>query len=927
LKPIQGLVVIGTTISHYQILEKTGEGGMGVVYRALDTRLNRPVALKVLAPAVMSDEQRRARFAGEAKAASALNHPNIITIYDVGETGGASFIAMEFVSGNTLDRLVGRRGLGVRDALNYGVQIADALAAAHAVGIVHRDLKPANVMVTGEGRVKVLDFGIAKLIERLDSGDAPTATQAVHVTPWTEEGTVIGTAAYMSPEQAEGKKVDARSDIFSFGSLLYEMVTGTQAFRGETKASTISAILEREPRPVREIAPDVPRELERIIRHCLRKDPTRRFQHLEDVKTLLLELKEEADTGKLFAPESTPATSGLRPRQAALVGSVAVLVSAGAIGAVWWSSRPSPAAPDQSPIRLTSDAGLTTQPALSADGTLLAFASDRGGRDNLDIWVKQVGGSETLRLTSDEADDYQPDLSSDGQRIAFRSERDSGGIFVVPTLGGDARLIAAGGRGPRFSPDGKWLAFWIGGIGADFSGSGGSKVYVVSSSGGTPRALASNLITTRHPVWSPDGSRLLVYGTTEYKGPLSNMNDWWVVPVDGGPAIKTGAFDLFRRQKLTGAFEAVPSAWTSENRIVFARTLGDSTNVWQVPISTETYRVVAAPQRLTAGTGLEGFPTVASVGPGGMLRLAFASINENIDVWSVPFAANGGANQGRTDGQIERLTQDAAPDVQPALSGDGSQMVFVSNRLGNQDIWTKDLKSGKETALTSTSLPEWHPVISADGSTVAYQVVENQKDFIHVLVRGRQPRRLCDDCFLPWDLSSDGTKMLYWSTDQRRVGLIDVISGAKTDLLSHPRHAFLHATFSPDDRWIAFHSIDHSGTPLNFLTPFPAQTPAAEREWIAVTTGSSYDNLARWSPDGHMIYFVSARDGFQCFWGQRLDRGTKRPVGAAFPVYHLHNARRSLGNVIVMFQEFEVSRDRLIFPLSEQSGNIWMIDR
>lgn len=897
---------------------------MGVVYRAIDTRLRRPVALKVLGPAVARDDDSRARFAAEARAASALNHPNIITVYDVGESGGVSFIAMEFVDGSTLDRLIGRKGLSVRDALTYGAQVADALATAHAAGIIHRDLKPANVMVTPAGRVKVLDFGIAKLGGPAGADHSATAeTRSAHVLVRTEEGTIVGTAAYMSPEQAEGRKIDTRSDIFSFGSLLYEMVTGRRAFEGDTRASTRRAILQQEPQPASGIAPGVPPELERIIAHCLRKDPVRRFQHLDDVKTLLDGLKEEVDSGRL-PPQQAGRSTIASSRRSGLVG-IAALVAAAILGGILWLNRSVNRPEEPAPIRLTSDAGLSTDPALSADGKLLAFASDRAGGDNLDIWVKQVGGSEALRLTTDEADDSEPDLSPDGRRVAFRSERGGGGIFIVSTLGGDARPIAAGGRRPRFSPDGESLAYWAGGIGADFAPSGGSTVHVVPSRGGTARTLTTSLNSMRYPVWSPDGSRLLVYGTSKDEGSESLTDDWWVVPLGGEPAIKTGAFEAFRRQRLAAAYNVVPSAWTIDNTIVFSSAFGDSTNVWQVPINPDTYRISTAAQRLTGGTGIEHHAAVAGGGAGGRLRLAFASVNENIDVWSLPFRTDGGANQGKL-GELQRLTQDAAPDVQPTLSRDGTLLVFASSRLGNEDIWTKDLKTGKETALTSSAFPEWHPVMSADGSSIAYQVVENGKETIYAVVRGSQPRKICADCYLPWDLSSDGTKMLYWSADQRRIGLIDVASGAKTDLLHHAKYAFLHARFSPDDRWVSFHAITDTGQPFNFIAPLTG-SPPGEREWIAVTSGSSYDNRGRWSPDGNLLYFVSSRDGFLCFWAQRLDPATKRPVGGAFPVHHLHSARRSMGTVVVMLQEFEVTTERLVFPLNERTANIWMIER
>ena len=254
--------MIGQALGHYRIEAKLGEGGMGVVYRAFDTHLDRPVAIKILRADATTSPERRRRFQQEAKAASALNHPNIVHIYDISSSGGTDYIAMEFVDGKTLDQLIGKSGLALRDTLKYAIQIADALARAHAAGIVHRDLKPANIIVSEDGRVKLLDFGLAKLTETTVYADvdseAGTATMTAREDVQTEEGTIVGTIAYMSPEQAEGKKVDARSDIFSFGSVLYEMVTGRRPFEGANKISTLSAILHKEPQPLAEVAPDLP---------------------------------------------------------------------------------------------------------------------------------------------------------------------------------------------------------------------------------------------------------------------------------------------------------------------------------------------------------------------------------------------------------------------------------------------------------------------------------------------------------------------------------------------------------------------------------------------------------------------------------------------------------------------------------------------
>src|SRR6266852_7051487 len=272
--------MIGEILGHYRIESKLGEGGMGEVWKARDTRLDRFIALKTLPAEKVADPERRNRFVLEAKAASALNHPNIVHVYDIADSEGIPFIAMEYVAGKTLDQLTGRNGLRLNEALKYAIQIADALARAHSSGIVHRDLKPSNIMVDEHGLVKVLDFGLAKLTEPVPGEFSLTQSLRTPENPKTEEGTIVGTAAYMSPEQAEGKPVDARSDIFSFGSVLYEMTTGRRAFHGDSQIATLSAILKEEPKPASGLVPDVPRDLEMIINRCLRKDPARRFQYM-----------------------------------------------------------------------------------------------------------------------------------------------------------------------------------------------------------------------------------------------------------------------------------------------------------------------------------------------------------------------------------------------------------------------------------------------------------------------------------------------------------------------------------------------------------------------------------------------------------------------------------------------------------------------
>src|SRR5436309_1077858 len=400
--------MIGQTLGHYRIDSKLGEGGMGVVYRAFDTHLDRAVAIKVLRPDATASPERKRRFVLEAKSASALNHPGIIHIYDIDTAdlpeGPTDFIAMEFVPGKTLDQSIGKNGLSLKNTLKYGIQIADALARAHAAGIVHRDLKPANIIVADDGRVKLLDFGLAKLTEKIDDDpEGATATMSAQESPQTEEGAIVGTVAYMSPEQAEGRKVDGRSDIFSFGSVLYEMVTGRRAFEGASRISTLAAILHKEPKAASEISPAVPMELEKIIARCLRKDPERRAQGIADIKLALEELKEESESGKLSG--QVAAAAAVRPlarpprRLVAITAPVVALLVAAA-GLAWWLlKRPSSAPARSEWVQITNLPDSAVQPALSSDGRLLTFIRGPFTFTTLgQIYVKMLPSGEPVQL-------------------------------------------------------------------------------------------------------------------------------------------------------------------------------------------------------------------------------------------------------------------------------------------------------------------------------------------------------------------------------------------------------------------------------------------------------------------------------------------------------------------------------------------------
>lgn len=915
------LAVTGKMLGHYRIESKLGEGGMGVVFRAFDTHLDRPVAIKVLPAHLLLDAQGRKRFIREAKAASALNHPNIVTIYDINsaelEGQTVDYIAMEYVPGRTLHSLIHRGGLELQTGLKYAVQIADALAAAHAAGIVHRDIKPANVMVTDLGVVKVLDFGLAKQIESAEEAEDATETlgQAADI---TARGIVVGTAAYMSPEQARGLRLDARSDIFSFGAVLFEMATGRRAFPGESRISSAGAVLHKDVEAPSKTNPRLPAELDRIIRRCLRKDPEYRFQHMVDVKVALREIQEESESAK-----AKPLSTQPKLWIAGLCG--CLLLAAAGVLVYRQAGRRSSEAPGVPQLtRLTSDTGLTTDPAISPDGKLLVFASDRAGEGNLSLWVRQIGGGQPIRLTLDNSDNVQPDFAPDGTQIVYRSERDGGGIYTIPTLGGEARLIARYGRNPHFSPDGTRIAYWVGDRQAV------SNIYVVSANGGQPKALSFRpvLHTARYPIWSPDGKYLMFCGNPALHPNVEREPyDWWVASVETGAAFKTNAFPTLEHAGLLTSYNLAPGAWLNDRVLFIAgprrQSLpgghipnpNESANLWQAGISGSTWKFTSSLTRLTFGTDLTSRFSVSGTG-----QVVFSSLSENFDVWSLP----ADTSRGKVLGSLERLTQDTAADSYPSITADGKRMVFWSNRSGSANIWLKDLESGTERRLTQGSAYETFPMFSPDGSHFAYSSVEAPKKpaiFFATLDRDGQvgpAREVCEGCGNLSDLSADGRTLSYG--DKAGVVSVNASTGEKAVMPTDRADWLADPRFSPDGRWIAFHTIESMVARRIYVAPAPGR----EGPWIPVTDGNGMDRLTAWSPDGGMLYFTSEGDGFRCIAARRLDLETRQPVGDVFYVYHLHNARRSMMSLInVNMSRLSVARDKIVFTLDERTGNVW----
>jgi len=910
--PEAGVSLTGQAISHYQVLEKLGGGGMGVVWKARDTRLDRYVALKVLSAGEMSDPERKRRFIQEARNASALNHPNIITIYDIGQAGPQEhpldFIAMEFVPGKALNQLIPRKGLRLAEVLQYAIQVADALAAAHAAGIVHRDLKPGNLMVSEPasgypGCVKVLDFGLAKLIAR-----AGTMSGVIE----TDQGMIVGTVSYMSPEQAEGRKLDARTDIFSFGAVLYEMITGRRAFGGESVASILSAILRDRPAPAAEIRSGVPRDLDNIVTRCLEKDPNRRYQHAGDLKIDLQQAREELVAGDSAIAPERPArrSAGRRWWLVAMAASIAV-----SLGAGWWLHNPREAPVPMQLTRLTADAGLSGFAALSRDGRLVAYSSDRGQDGGQDLYVKQVAGGQPIRLTFDGAGNTTPDFSPDASKIVFWSNRDGGGIYEIPSFGGEARPLARDGLNPRFSPDGSQVAYWVGARNVATAVPGAGTVWVAPAAGGQPQRVGANFTAARYPVWAPDGKHLLFVGYTSAKAYESSSLDWWLVATNGSETVQTGAYDALVRAGLrapgTYTNGPIPGCWLAAGGgVAFSIASGDVANLWEIGISPGTGKVNGVPRRLTTGTGNDTDPSCA---PGG--ALAFTSGEARNEVWTLPLDLN----RGTALGALERVTTGPAYREHASLSSDGRVVAFASNQASLRvNIWMRDLQTGKESSVAGSPFALRFPVVGPSGGRIAFSAYERAGRVVYVAAPGGTWEKLCQGCLRATDWSRDEKKLLVFGGDPFQIDVLDLASHRQTPLVKHANCNLLYGRFSPDNRWVSFTVRTEPNRGRIAIAPADGPAPVPESAWITIAPSEAED-WANWSPDGKTLYFTSRRDGHFCLWGQRLDARSRCPVGGPFAVLHLH------GRVSYRQRGWSAGGGRIAMVLVEDIGNIWLM--
>jgi eukaryotic-like serine/threonine-protein kinase len=910
----------GDRLGSYEIIEHLGSGGMGEVYRARDVALGRSIALKVL-PSDTSAPLAGDRFQQEARAASALSHPNVCHIYALGMApDGRQFIAMEYVAGDTLRKRLHSGPLALRESLDIATQIAAAVVASHAATIVHRDIKPENVIITADGLVKVLDFGLAKICTPFPLTDG--VEDSTRTVAHTDAGTIVGTVAYMSPEQARGQSVDARTDIWSLGAVIYEMVAGRSPFSGVSGSDMVAAILEHDPLPLPRFDPHVPQELVRIVSKALRKNRDERYQTAKDLLLDLRNLKTQIESGTLPAPvdaASAPVV-GARPHASRVVwilSASAVLLAAGLTGGYfWWKQRavaPAAAGPGRFTLKqMTMTSGLTIDPAISRDGRLVAFASDRSG-EHLDLWVQQVAGGEPLRLTTDPANDSEPTFSTDGTSIVFRSDRGRGGIYKVSALGGPEELIVPDGRRPRVSPDGRWVAYWVGrtGSGNPFA-KGAANAFVIDYNGGTPRQLAPEFATARHPVWSADSKQLLFFGNREEGKPP----DWCLVSMAN--LSDTQCLDAGKLIGEDGALHEhhAASGW-AHGYAIYDQAEGDAHDLWRVAVDPAARKLSGTPERLTYGPGVEADAVFGAEG-----QILFTDIRSATDIWSVALDAQ----TGRSTGEERPITSDPAHDALVRASGDGSSIIFASNRAGeNTDLWVRDLRTGHERRVTSGQRAQWSSLDSSGGRAAYLSLFRDRRELHVVTLSNGQNETICEKgCGSSTPIwSRDGTYLV--STSGREIGRIDLTARKWVPIINRPPSHFWEPDISPDGKWLAFlvRPTEASGNIL--LARLKGDRPIPETEWITVSDRGTEDK-PRWSADGKIVYFTSERDGFRCIWGQHVDLVIGKPIGEAFAAHHSHRARRSLKDVVLSALGVAVTRSAMFFVQTEKTGNIWMME-
>jgi len=804
----------GTDLNHYRILRPLGAGGMGEVYEAEDTKLGRRVALKILPADASTDASRRARFDLEARAVAALNHPNIVTLHSVEEAGHTRFLTMELVDGDTLDHLLPKAGFPLADLLRYAHAIVDAMAAAHERGIVHRDLKPSNVMVTRDGRVKVLDFGVAKLVDLavMTETNAGTMTASPAVTAY---GAVIGTRRYMSPEQMRGEPVDHRSDIFSIGLVLYEMATGVHplsADEGEAR---------RVITPVRQVRSGIPRAFERLVADCLETDPARRPQTAVELR------------GRL---EGLTRQRAARPGRVRLAIGVTAMVLVLVAGALYMVRQSSSSGANENPgtptfSRATYErTGIKIGPSLSPDGRELLYSAQATDL-RYHIYLRRLDGSGITDLSTGAAwSDTSPSFSPDGARIAFASTRESSqGIFVMTKSGQDARRIVNGAFDPSWTPDGRELVY------STQSGRDGdareepSELWAVNLDTGRKRRIAG--ADAVDPRVSPDG-RFVAFWAVPVDSSGATFTepdrDVWIQPMAGGPRV----------QVTNGESTDWNPAWSADGRFLFfSSDRSGAMNIWRVAIDQQTGRPVGAPIAITAPSSYVGDMSVGRDG-----TLAYTAFNYDTAVRVLLFNPATGTIEGPPRDIIAGQRSWLHPDVSP----DG-RLITVRSFRGQEDVWVVGVDGSGLRPVTNDAARDRGSRWAPDGSLMWYSARGGSYQFWTIRPDGSGARQLThSDLALNYPLPShDGRFVAGTSPNTNEQFIFDARDWTKAPerLPSSPGKGQTYLRdWSPDDTRLA--AADLSNTLWVF--------DRSARTWERVGNGA----YPRWLPDGRRLVAV-----------------------------------------------------------------------
>ncbi|MCL4850093.1 MAG: serine/threonine-protein kinase [Bryobacteraceae bacterium] len=850
----------GAAIAHYRVLSRLGAGGMGEVYLAEDTRLERLVALKILPERIAADSERMRRFIQEAKAVAVLSHPNIAHIYDIDEADGVHYMAMEYVEGQTLAAKLNGRPLPTSDIIEIGTQIAEALAEAHSKGITHRDIKPANVMITPRGQAKVLDFGLAKV--RKPDHTLQTETVSGRL---TDAGIVMGTVQYMSPEQALGQDVDHRTDIFSLGSVLYEMATGRRAFPGPTTAAVFSALLNKHPDPPSKVNGAIPPELDRIVLKALEKDAELRYQTASDLTADLKRTKRDADSGRTTAPAEVGSRSLRgRSRLPLLIVSVAAMIAL----ASWYfnsrsSARTEPVALKATP--LTAYPGNESQPSFSPDGSQVAFTWNSETEENWDIYVKVVEAGAPLRLTSSPATDFSPAWSPDGRQIIFlRQESDSAAFYLIPPLGGLERKLAdaspqrTGVDAPyaSWSPDSNTVA-----LVDKTAQQEPMSIFLHNIETGERRKLTNPPDKTygdSSPQFSADG-RMLAFVRT---GALA-VQDIYVVPVAGGEPERL----TFDNRRIYGL------AWNpSDGLIYFSSARAGSSRLWKISPKG------GAPERII---GIGENASFIAISPQGR-RLAYTRSILDTNVWRFDLTGSAGAA-----GKGTRLISSTRYEQGPHYSPDGRRIVFASNRSGTPEIWLCDKEGNFPTRLTyfegaSTGSPHWSP----DGKTIAFDSRPNANPDVYIVsAEGGTPRRMTtepSDDVVP-TYSNDG-RWIYFASNRTGTYQLWKIPAEGGTGIQVTKNGGFYGIESPDGKYIYY-----------------AKSPRAPGLWRVPIAGGEEEPVLE-----------SLRAGFWGYWAI-VPRG----------VYFLE--RREIQNIGIRYYlrllDLKTMRESTVMPIEKRPFN------